>query len=160
MFISKIKTIKMKRTKTLLRFFICLVLANCITILAHAQNKDSLARVYNNETIQTYGRFFIKGSKRLTFGELKNEFSSGITKDLYKKAKGQRALGGLCTVTAVAALVTGAVLKKQDKNGALPFTILGVALNLGGFNFRNHSTQLLDRAIWQRNKEVLFGVIA
>lgn len=142
-----------------MRFFICLVFANCITIVAHAQNNDSMARMYNNQTIQTSGRFFIKGGKRLTFGELKNEFNSGITKDLYKKAKGQRILGGLSTVTAIAALITGAVFKQQDKNGALPLTIIGVALNLGGFHFRNHSKQLLDRAIWQRNKEVLFGVI-
>ena len=143
--------------KFVIAIFTCVLITSCFTVTLHAQSRDSLVRVYNNETIQTFGKFFIKGDKRLTFGELKTEFTPGIAKDLYKKAKGQRILGGICTVSAIAALVAGAVLKKNDKSGAVPLTLFGVALNLGGFHFRNRSKQYLDRAIWQRNKEVLFG---
>ncbi len=118
---------------------------------------DSLIRVYNNETIHSYDQSFIKGSNQLKFGDLKKEFKSDITKDLYKKAKGQRILGSVVTVTAISAIIAGAILKKNDKNGSLPLTLGGIGLNIWGFHLRKHSTQLVDRAIWQRNKEVLFG---
>ncbi len=125
---------------------------------AHAQNRDSLVRVYNNETIHSFGRFYVKGSKQLKFGELKSEFGSTITKDLYKKSKGNLMLGRLFTVTAVAALVGGAIVKKNNNGAAIALNIAGIGLNLSSFHFRKKSTELIDRAIWQRNKEVLFGV--
>ena len=138
-------------------FFTCWLIISCTTENVNAQSRDSLLRTYNNETIHTFDRFFVKGSSKLKFGELKNEFTSPITKDLYKKAKCQRILGGIVTVTAVAALVTSAILKKNDNKGALPLTLVGIGFNIAAFRFRKHSTELIDRAIWQRNKEVLFG---
>ena len=143
--------------KSLITLFFYLLITSCFTINLQAQSMDSLTRVYNNETIHSYDQSFIKGSNQLKFGDLKKEFKSDITRDLYKKAKGQRILGGVVTVTAISAIIAGAILKKNDKNGSLPLTLSGVGLNIWGFHLRKHSTQLVDRAIWQRNKEVLFG---
>ena len=103
-------------------------------------------------------KVYVKGSKQLKFGDLKPEFTGGITKDLYKKSKGNLILCRLLTVTAVAALVSSAVIKKDHNGAAVALSIAGIALNLSSFHFRKNSKELIDQAIWQRNKEILFGV--
>ncbi|MEO6315575.1 MAG: hypothetical protein ABIU63_16200 [Chitinophagaceae bacterium] len=128
------------------------------TNAGHAQSNDSLLKIYNTQTIQTSGTHFIKGGTRLTFRDLKSDFTSGITKDLYKKAKGDKILGGAFTVTAVGALVTGIIVRKNNNALASVLTGFAIGLNLSSLHFRNRSTQLLDRAIWHRNKEILFRV--
>ena len=133
-----------------------LLLLNC-THQAYAQTKDSLLRIYNNETIHSFGSYYIKGSKQLNFRNLQPEFTSGITKDLYKKSKGNLMFGRFLSVTAVAALVTGAIIKKDNKAAAIALSITGIGLNLFSFSFRKKSKELVDQAIWHRNKEILFG---
>ena len=144
--------------KSALPFTIFLLLTFCISYTGNAQTKDSLLRVYNNETIHSFGKVYVKGSKQLKFGDLKPEFTGGITKDLYKKSKGNLILGRLLTVTAVAALVTSAVIKKDHNGAAIALSIAGIGLNLSSFHFKKNSKELIDQAIWQRNKEILFGV--
>ncbi len=139
-------------------FLLILVLNFCATPTALAQSRDSLLKVYNNETIQTFGKYFIKGTKRLSFNELKPEFSSGITKDLFKKAKGDRVLGGVFTVAAIGALITGIIVKKNNNGLGALLSGTAIGLNLGSIHFRNRSSEVLDRAIWHRNKEILFDV--
>ena len=142
--------------KSVLPFTIFLLLICSIAFNSIAQAKDSLLRVYNNETIHSFGKVYVKGSKQLKFGDLKSEFTEGITKDLFKKSKGNLNLGRLLTFTAVAALVGGAIIKKDNKSAALALTIVGIGLNLSSLRFRNKSKELIDQAIWQRNKEILF----
>ena len=144
--------------KSALPITIFLLLTCCISFNGHAQTKDSLLRVYNNETIHSFGKYFVKGSKQLKFGDLKPEFNAGITKDLYKKSKGNLILGRLLTVTAVASLVSSAIVKKNTNGAAIALSVAGIGLNLSSFHFRKNSKELIDRAIWQRNKEILFGV--
>ncbi len=76
-----------------------------ITPDARAQTRDCLLRVYNSETIHTFGKAYIKGSKQLKFWDLKSEFNSGITKDLYKKSKGNLILSRVFTVTSIEPLI-------------------------------------------------------
>ena len=144
--------------KSALPITIFLLLTCCISFNGHAQTKDSLLRVYNNETIHSFGKYFVKGSKQLKFGDLKPDFNAGITKDLYKKSKGNLILGRLLTVTAVAALVSSAIVKKNNNGAAIALSVAGIGLNLSSFRFRKNSKELIDQAIWQRNKEILFGV--
>ena len=144
--------------KSALPVTIVLLLICCITSNGYAQTRDSLLRVYNNETIQSYGKLYVKGSKQLTFWDLKPEFNSGITKDLYKKSKANLILSRVFSVTAIGALVTGAIIKKNNNGAAIALTIAGIGLNLSSFYFRKKSTEIIDRAIWHRNKEILFGV--
>ena len=144
--------------KSSLPYTFFLLLACCVSFNSHAQTKDSLLRVYNNETIHSFGKVYVKGSKQLKFGDLKPEFNAGITKDLYKKSKGNLILGRLLTVTAVAALVSSAVIKKDNNGAAIALSVAGIGLNLSSFHFRKKSKELIDQAIWQRNKEILFGV--
>lgn len=136
-----------------------ITLFSCSTVLnTHAQTRDSLLNVYNTQTIHSFGKSYIKGGKSLSFADLKPEFNGGIAKDLYKKSKGNLILSRVFTVTSIAALVTGAILKKNDTNGAWIFPVVGLGLNLGSLHFKKQSTELIDRAIWHRNKEILFGV--
>ena len=144
--------------KTLLPIIGGLLLICCMATKTEAQYRDSLLKVYTSQTIQSFGRAYIKGGRTLSFGNLKPEFTSGLAKDLYKKAKGNLILSRVFTVTSLAALITGAVLKKNDTKGAWAFPVLGLGLNLGSLHFRKQSTELVDRAIWHRNKEILFGV--
>ena len=144
--------------KSALPVTIFLLLTCCISFNGHAQTKDSLLRVYNNETIHSFGKYFVKGSRQLKFGDLKPELNAGITKDLYKKSKGNLILGRLLTVTAVAALVSSAIVKKNNNGAAIALSVAGIGLNLSSFHFRKNSKELIDRAIWQKNKEILFGV--
>src|SRR4051794_28097540 len=105
---------------------IVLLLACFITSNAYTQTRDSLLRVYNNETIHTFGRFFIKGDKQLKFRDLKPEFPSGVAKDLYKKSKGSLFLSKVFTYTSIAALVTGAIIKKNNNGAAITLNIAGI----------------------------------
>ena len=130
----------------------------CFTQDVYSQAKDSLLNVYNTQTIHTFGKYYIKGDKRLSFVDLKPEFQSGITKSLYKKSKGDLILGKFFTVTSVTALVTSALIRKNNKTGAWVLSIAGIGLNLSSLHFRKQSREILERALWQRNKEVLFGV--
>ncbi len=138
---------------------VLIVLLNlCVSQATEAQTKDEFLKVYNNETIHTFGKYFIKGAKQLSFKELKPDFTSGLTKDLYKKAKGDRVLGGVFTVAAIGSLVTSIAVKKNNNGLAAVLSGAAIGLNLASLRFRNRSSQVLDRAIWHRNKEILFGV--
>lgn len=143
--------------KSAVPFTFFLLFVSCIALNGYAQTNDSLLRVYNNETIHSFGQSYVKGSKQLKFGDLKPEFNSNITKDLYKKSKGNLFLGRALTVTALAALVSGALIKKNNTGAGIALSITGIGLNLSSFIFRKKSSELIDRAIWQRNKEILFG---
>ena len=58
----------------------------------------------------------------------------------------------------MAALVSSAIVKKNNNGAAIALSVAGIGLNLSSFHFRKNSKELIDRAIWQRNKEILFGV--
>lgn len=137
----------------LILFLVC-----CIPFNANSQTKDELLRTYNNETIHSFGKTYIKGSKQINFSDLKTEFNSGITKDLYKKAKGNLFLKNVFGLTSLAALITAAVVRKNNSGAAMALSGLGIGLNFGTSHFSKRSAELTDQAIWLRNKEILFGV--
>jgi len=54
--------------KSLLPITIILLVASCFPIDTKAQTRDSLLSVYNNQTIHTFGKFYIKGASKSAFG--------------------------------------------------------------------------------------------
>ncbi|WP_345112548.1 hypothetical protein [Hymenobacter algoricola] len=124
---------------------------------AQAQTRDSLRRVYDTRTIYGYGDKYIMGGQQLPFRKLKTEFGPGVTSDLYRQGRQDRAVARLLGVGAVAALVGSAVLRKNEQFGGIALLVAGVGLNLGSLRFSKKSTELVDRALWLRNKDVLFG---
>ena len=119
--------------------------------------RDSLVRVYDTRTIYGYGDKYIMGGKQLPFRKLKTEFATGITSDLYQQGRQDRAVSRLLGVGAVAALVGSAVLRKNQQFGGIALLVVGVGLNLGSLRFSKKSTELVDRALWLRNKDILFS---
>ncbi len=121
------------------------------------QLRDSLVRAYDTRTIYGYGDKYIMGGRQLPFRKLKTELISGVTNDLYRQGRQDRAVSRLLGVGAVAALVGSAVLRKNQQFGGIALLVVGVGLNLGSLRFSKKSTELVDRALWLRNKDVLFG---
>lgn len=128
------------------------------TNAANAQTNTDLLKIYDTATIHSIGKFYIKGSSRINFGNLKNEFTSPITMAYYKNAKADRIWGGLLTVTGATALVAGILVRKNSAVAANILSGAAIALNLGSLHFSRRSAELTDRAIWVRNREILFGL--
>lgn len=126
----------------------------------NAQTNDSLAHKYDNQTIYRYGGYFQKGNERFSFQGLAKEFSmSGLGLDLYTKAKKQRTTSlVLNTVALASGLASIAVISNNNGNRPPAFILLGgqIVFSIGARRYSLLSQQSLDRAIWQRNKDVLF----
>ena len=124
---------------------------------AQAQSRDSLLALYNAQTIHALGSKYVKGSRQLSFGQLKTEFQPGLGQDLYRQSSQRRAFAQVLTVAAVGALVGSAFLRKNEQTGGVALLVVGIGLNLGNLSLRKKSNELVSRALWQRNKDVLFG---
>ena len=121
------------------------------------QLRDSLVRVYDARTIYGYGDKYIMGGKQVPFRKLKTEFTTGITSDLYRQGQQDRTLSHLLSITSVVALVGSSVLSKNHQAGSIALQVVGIGLNLGSLRFSRRSNELVDRALWQRNRDILFG---
>ena len=97
------------------------------------------------------------GGKQLPFRKMNTEFAPGVTSDMYQQGRHDRIVSRLLGVGAVAALVGSAVLRKNQQTGGVLLLVAGIGLNLGSLRFSKKSTELVDRALWLRNKDVLFG---
>ena len=155
--------ITVHKTGAMTKRFIQFGLATLVFLLgwgaptARAQSRDSLLRVYDTRTIYGYGDKYIMGGQQLPFRKLKTEFGPGVTSDMYQEGRKDRAISRLLGVGAVVALVGSAVLRKNQQTGGIALLVAGVGLNLGSLRFGKKSTELVDRALWLRNKDVLFG---
>lgn len=124
-----------------------------------AQSTDSLHYRYNNSTLYRKGTFYMKGNERLRFQELKKEFDiSPVGLDLYMKSMKMRKLS---KVFSIASMFTGlaaiSIISTQPQKNTTYLLIGGqMALGIFSMQFRMQSSQYLDQAIWQRNKDVLF----
>lgn len=120
-------------------------------------SRDSLVRVYDTRTIYGYGDKYIMGGKQLPFRQLKTQFYPGVTNDLYRQGRHDRVVSRLLSITSVAALVGSVVLSKNEQAASIALQVVGIGLNFGSLRFSKKSTELVDRALWQRNRDVLFG---
>lgn len=139
-------------------FFLCLLFLLSVTF-SFGQNRDSLLRLYNNQTIFRYGSNFQKGTDRLYFRDLRDEFSfSPMGLVGYELSKKHRATATVLRVLSVAASVATFSLISRN-NYSATYAVWGgqIALSLAGFYYQDRSNKELDRALWQRNKDLLFG---
>ena len=127
------------------------------TSTAQAQSRDSLLRVYDTRTIYGYGDKYIMGGQQLQFRKLKAEFGPGVPSDMYQQGRKARGISRLLGIGAAVALAGSAVLRKDQQTGGIALLVAGVGLNLGSRRFSKKSTELVDRALWLRNKDVLFS---
>lgn len=121
--------------------------------------EDSLKYKYINQTIYRYGRSFMKGTERLTFPELRNEFTmSELGLASYDQSKKYKNISNVFSVASLAASITTLVIVSNNgKRSTLNLLLIGqILLGAGAGGYRMLSAKSLDRALWQRNKDVLF----
>lgn len=104
-----------------------------------------------------YGNSFRVGTERFSFNQLENEFQiSDVGLGVYRQAKNSRnvrmLLSGLSIVSGVAAIAY------IDRNINTTYTLLGSSflLSVGSGYYLKQYNERLDKAIWQRNKDLLF----
>lgn len=139
-------------------FFLCSFFVFSTT-LSFGQNRDSLLRLYNNHTISRYGNNFQKGTDRLNFRDLRDEFSfSPIGLIGYESSKKHRTTATVLRVLSVAATVATIAFVSPSNSSMTYATWAGqIGLALGGFYYQDRANKELDRALWQRNRDLLFG---
>lgn len=138
------------------RLFFVLLLIFCFRN-SYSQNKDSLLQLYNGQTIYRFGDKFLKGNETISFQNLKYEFKSNITSQLYNLSKKNLVSGRILNYASAAATILSITFINKNRNLAFGLIYGSIALNIGSIHLRKLSQQFLDRAIWQRNKELLFG---
>jgi hypothetical protein len=130
----------------------------CINLNAFSQSKDSILRIYNNETIYRYGNKFMKGNERLTFQDLGNEFTTPGTQDMYHKSKRLLSVSRIFNLASLAVIITS-VFTKTNVGGSIGFAAGTGALGLTGIYFQTESSKYSERAIWERNRDIVSGSI-
>jgi len=130
-----------------------------LTKLLYAQQTDSLKYKYINQTIYRFGNVYQKGTERLVFRDLQFEFSiSDLGMDGYQKAKKLAATSTVLRIISFAASVAAVSVAANNGNRNTAFILLGgqVVFGLAAAKYYGMSRSTLDRALWQRNKDVLF----
>lgn len=131
----------------------------CFSTSAQTSHNDSLRFQYNNQTIFRSGGWFLKGTERLSFIQLRNEFSmSELGLAGYEQAKKYRNTSNVFRYISLAASVAAVGVAVTGNNRNLAYGLLGgqMLTTIGAMRYSQLSTQSLDRALWQRNKDVLF----
>ena len=102
----------------------------------------------------------MKGSERLTFQQLSQEFSmSDLGLASYTKARKYRTTSMvLRIISAVSGIAAIAVISNNNSNQNFAYGFLGgqLVFGIGAGRYSMLSAQSTDRALWQRNKDLLF----
>jgi hypothetical protein len=125
----------------------------------HSQKTDSLKYKYTNQTIYRYGGSFMKGNERLSFMELSREFSmSDLGLISYTKSKKYKNTSKIFSYASMFAGFAAISVLANHGNRNLAFGFYGgqMVCLFGSMRYRQLSAQSLDRALWQRNKDLLF----
>ncbi|MDZ4793415.1 MAG: hypothetical protein SGI83_03970 [Bacteroidota bacterium] len=142
-----------------MKFSIFFFLSFLATSSLYSQNTDSLKYKYTNQTIYRYGSSFMKGTERLNFGQLRNEFAmSEMGLAAYDNARKYKTTSIVFRLASIAAGIATIAIISKDGNRSTAYVLLGsqFVLGLGGGRFSMLSAQSLDKALWQRNKDLLF----
>ena len=142
----------------ILKVYFIIITALLFQHRGFSQTIDSLRLAYNNGTLYRYGGYFMKGNEPLTFKDLEHEFDfSELASVSYEKAKKSRATAKILSYVSIAAnLAVFTFIVNNNKNGAYVSIGVQFALLSASGSYRRQSSQHLDRAIWQRNKDYLF----
>jgi hypothetical protein len=141
------------------KYLLLLILFLACTKSLHSQKTDSLKYKYTNFTIYRYGNTYLKGNERLTFKELSREFSmSDLGFDSYMKAKKFKTISTVMRWASFLAGLSSLAVIANNGNTNTAVVLLGgqVALGYSASKYGHMSAQNLDRALWQRNKDLLF----
>ena len=139
-------------------FGVLILLFVFINLKSFSQTKDSLIKVYNTQSIYRFGNKYIKGNEKLSYHDLGLEFNTLSTQEMYKKSKRRSFVSKIFNVASLGLIITS-VLTKTDINGSIKFAIGTGILGLGGIYYQTQSSKYLEKALWVRNKEILFNSV-
>jgi hypothetical protein len=137
--------------------FICLFIIIVLVKTAGCQTTDSLKHKYINQTITPYGNYFLKGSERLLYKDLPNEFKiSELAMASFMFAKKNKTTATVYRYLSLASILASFSFIRSNRD--LSYGLLGGSIVFSLFSARHITlyNQHLDRAIWQYNKDVLF----
>jgi hypothetical protein len=142
--------------------FILFILLTAVSNIS-AQGSANLKATYTNGTIYRYGSYFMKGTERLTFANLKPEFAmSDLGLAAYEKSRKYRTISTVLRLLSLGtAIFTLRIVSNNNINYNQRTTIyilLGgqLATALAASRYSQLSSQNVDKAIWERNKDLLF----
>ncbi len=141
--------------KSVAVMYVFLVLFNSKSF---SQSQDSLLKIYNSQTIYRFGNKFIKGGENLTYRDLRLEFNSPSTQKLYNKSRRKLSVSRIFNVASLGVIIAS-IFTKTNVTGSIEFAVGTGILGLGSIYYQTESSKYLERAIWERNKEVLFNTI-
>ena len=126
--------------------------------VSNAQKIDSLKRLYMNQGIYRYGDVYMKGAERLSFRQLQSEFSfSPIGLDSYNLGKSYRASSTVFRLLSFACIMAAGSFAANNNKKATYGSLAGqVVLGVISMRYDTLSAQQTDKALWQRNKDLLF----
>ena len=132
----------------------------CLLISCHmfSQTNDTLLKKYDQQFLYRYGSSFMKGGNKISFADLRSEFTSpSLSFDLYKKSKKDKTISIVLRFVSTLGLI-GVIKGARDNNRNLAYASMAgqLAVGLTSQLFQNKSITELDRAIQIRNREVLF----
>jgi hypothetical protein len=125
-----------------------------INISTFSQSRDSLIKIYNNQTIYRYGNKYLKGNERISYQDLRLEFTTPETRKMYTKSKSRLFICRIFNVASIAVIIAS-VFTKTNVGGSIGFAAGTGILGLTGIYYQTQSSKYLEKAIWERNKEVL-----
>src|SRR5258706_9652786 len=111
-----------------------------------AQSRDSLLKVYNTQTIYRYGNKYLKGNEKLTYADLKLEFSSPSTQGMYKKSKSRLNISRVFKVASLGAVVAS-IFIKTNVSGAIQLAIGTGLLTTAAVHYQTQSFKFLKKEI-------------
>jgi hypothetical protein len=138
------------------RILLAVILFHSIPVLS--QSRDSILRAYDSETIYRFGNKYTKGNERLSFNDLGKEFTTSRTQSMYQKSKRRLTISRIFNVASIALIITS-VFTKTNVSGSIGFAAGTGALGLTGLYFQTESSQYIDRAMWERNRDILSGML-
>jgi len=137
----------------------CLVLT-LVFVFTHSdvcsQTRDSLLGVYDHSTIYRFGNAFMKGNQRLTYNDLAFEFTSPRTFEMYQKSKRRIRISRVLNFSSIAVIIVS-VFTHTNVKGSIEFAVATGTLGLGALYFQTESGKYIDRAIWEKNRDILLG---
>jgi len=129
-------------------FFIC--------VNSFPQSRDSLLKVYNSQTIYRYGNKYIKGNEKLSYLDLSAQFNTPATREMYKKSKNKLVIGRAFNIASLAVIIVS-VFTKTNVGGSIAFAAGTGVLGLTGIYYQTESSKYLERALWERNRDLITG---
>lgn len=129
-----------------------------INLNSFSQSKDSLIKIYNTQTIYRFGNKYIKGTEKLTYKDLRLEFNTPSTREMYNKSKRKLWVSRIFNVASLG-LIVASVFTKTNINGSIEFAAGTGILGLCGIYYQTQSSKYLEMAMWEKNREVLFNTV-